>query len=387
LAERILRALPAEERELWRFDPDRSALRRVEGDSEVNLHNLFLEYRASRRSARAGLVRKYADLATSMLSEIPALWIGAMKNVIPVVRSEFTDITLEIKSRELGKEFESLSLPLAGDLRIRLVYDFGSFVGHLRPENLATWGRTAEEVRQQAVANLARLEPPTWVDSGEGFHRLDSPDSYAESMFQLGSVVDALPFAADAVLLPCNRGILLAADGKSEASLDAMLREGFRCLHEEPWGISGTMIKRGPEGWDVATPPVSLAPLAHDLAVLNAGHDYHAQREALDSLHERIGRDVYTAEYSLIKRDDRLQSYCTWTKGVETLLPVADSVALMRDVESEDFLFASWQDVVEVAGARLQATPERPTRFLVTSFPDDHEWQALSNRASASQAG
>jgi hypothetical protein len=380
-AARLIRALPEDERELWRFDADRNSLKRRDGDMEINLQNMFLEYRSGGVFSRRDLVRKYVDLAVTRSREVPALWIAAMKNVIPVARSEFAEVTLEIKRRAKGEHHESLALPLAGDLRIRLVYDFGNFVTYIQPEQLQTWGKTPSEVLEQALANLGRLERPTWIDSGRGFQQLSSPESYGESMFQLPSVVAALPFAADAVLMPCNRGILLAADGKSETAMRAMLEEALRCLHQEPWPMSAARLAWNGEAWHSIAAPESLSAQAHDTEVLNSAQNYEAQREALDELHASTGRDVYTAAFGIIKRNEHLESYCTWTKGVETMLPVTDCVAFVRELEGEDFLMVPWHDALEICASHLQATAEQPTRWLVASFPDDAEWRALSERA------
>jgi hypothetical protein len=380
-AARLIRALPEDERAMWSFDADTSALKRREGDMEINLQNMFLEYRSGGVFNRGDLVRKYADIATAQAREVPALWVAAMRNVFPVVRSEFAEVTLELKRRESGEAFEPLVLPLAGDLRVRLVYDFGNYVTYLSPEQLRTWGKAPADVLEHALANLGRLQRPTWIDSGRGFRQLHSSVSYGESMFLLESVVSALPFAADAVLMPCNRGILLAADGKSRAGVEAMLDEALRCLQQEPWPISSVMLSRGASGWELRDPPGGLEQKAHDVDVVNRAQNYAAQKDALDALHERTGRDVYVAGFRIVRREGGALSFCSWTRGVEALLPVADSVVLMRDLEGKDSLMVPWKDVAEICGARLRATIERPARFLVTSFPEEDEWRALSARA------
>lgn len=380
LAQRLLRALSAEEIPNWTFDAERGALRHS-GGSEISLHNLFLEYCASGVFGRAALIRKYADLSQAQSREIPALWVAAMKNIYPVVRSEFVETTIEIKCRATGSKMDPVVLPMAGDLRIRLVYDFGSFVTYVKGEDLLTWGKSPANVLEHAVANLGLLEKPAWVDSGLGFFCLASPMSYSESMLLLDSVVTALPFAPHAVFLPCNRGILLAADDRSERAVESMFTEASRCLHDEPWPMSATLCKRGSEGWQQAEPPANAAAVAHSLFVQHRADFYASQKEELDALHETRNHDVFVANCSLLCKENLWESYCVWTQGVESLLPVTDWIALLPQEEGAQFIRVYWQDVLEICGPRMQPTSESPPRFLVNCFPTPTEWSALSARA------
>jgi hypothetical protein len=235
----------------------------------------------------------------------------------------------------------------------------------------------------QALANLGRLEKPTWVEQDAGFHRLVSPMSYGESMLQLESVVAALPFAQHAVFLPCSRGILLAADARSEAAVIALLREGLRCLQEEPWPMSSTVCRRGPDGWEAVEPALGARPLAHMLELQVMSLNYSAQKEALEAWHEAAGEDAYVAEFTVLGNDDEWTSYCVWTQGVKTLLPVTDWVALVPSDEDAEFLRVPWDQVVAKCASLLRATPESPARYLVDSFPTPGEWEALRQVALA----
>ena len=382
-AARLIRALPADQAPDWSCDLVRGLLTHPSG-MELSLQNMLVEYRASSVFSRSSLINKYTALALAQSQEIPALWITAARNVIPVVRSEFAETTVEIKSRANGAKMDSVVLPLAGDLRVRLVYDFGQFVSYVKGEQLRTWGQSEEDVLQRALSNLGRLKTPEWVDSGRGFHQLASEESYAESMALLDSVVAKLPFAIDALLMPCNRGVLLAADGRSEEAISAMIAEAIRCSQEEPWPMSATLLcKRSDGQWAEAAPPASAADLAHKLFLQHRADFYAAQKEELDALHERSGRDVFVASCALIGTDQAWESYCVWSEGVESLLPITDWVALIQADEEDKFLRVSWPDLVEICRGRLQATSESPPRFLVNSFPDSDEWALLSTREIA----
>lgn len=382
LASRIISALPAHDRRQWTFDAESGTLK-DEAGAQISLQNMFLEYTNSGVMARGALVRKYSDIASAQSREIPAYWVASMRNVIPVVRSEFVESALQIKFRATGTTFEQVVLPLAGDLRIRLVYDFGTFVRYVQPEHLATWGKSVEDVLAQALANLGALDAPVWRDLGHGVFRLISTMSYAESMLQLDKVLRALPFAEHAVLMPCNRGILLASDERSEDGMKAMLEEAARCLHAEPWPMSGVICRRHAGSWEVIELPARLSQLAHSLEVQHLAQVYVDQKSQLEAVNEEAGRDVYVAEFALFGKDGIFESYSVWTEGVGTLLPATDWVAVNPDGEARDFVRVTWQDLRRTCGARLAPTSDHPPRYLVNSFPDADEWSAL-NRLAAS---
>lgn len=374
-ATRLLRALPNGGGD-WVVDLDGPNLRHP-GGVEINLVNLFLEYSRSPVSVRASLIEKYASLALASTLEPSDLWIEAAPNLYPVVRSEFVETMIEIRLRGETPGYDPIVFPFAGDLRVRLMYDFGASLTYVRGEKLKTWGQPADAVLERAKANLGRLVPPRWVDLGGGVHQLHSEASYEESFLLLDSVLRMLPFAASAVLMPCNRGVLLAADGNSTEAVEAMLLKAEQMMMEAPWAMSATMVRRSEGGWEAVQAPEPCANLAHGLAIRDRAEHYAAQKEALDAWHQQQDEDIFVAALTVIKIADQWQGYCVWAQGVRTLLPVADWVALVPENDGDNHVRVPWQDVVDICGARLQPTAENPPRWLVESFPDGAEWERL----------
>ena len=380
-AARLLRALPKENGD-WTVDLESQALRHP-GGMEISLFNLFLEYSRSSPSARPGLIEKYASLALANTREVPDLWIEAAPNLYPLVRSEFVESTIEIRQRGETPGYDPVVFPFAGDLRVRLMYDFGPSLTYVRGAKLKTWGQPADAVLERAKANLGRLAPPQWADLGRGVFQLCSEVSFEESFLLLDSVVRALPFAASAVLMPCNRGVLLAADGGSKDALEAMLFKAEQMMLEAPWPMSSTMCRRGEHGWEVVDPPEACANLARSLAIRHRAEFYSSQKDALDAWHQEHDEDIYVAEFTAMQIDEHWQSYCVWGQGVRALLPVTDWIALVPEADREQHIRVNWQDVVDICGPRLQPTDESPPRFRVESFPDAAEWERLTARQLA----
>jgi len=375
-AARLMRALPKEDGD-WTLDLENQSLRHPRG-VEINFINLFLEYSRSPFLARKGLMEKYASIALATTREIPDLWVEAAPNLYPTLRSEFVDSTIEIRRRGSdAPRDDSVVFPFAGDLRVRLMYDFGSSLTYVRSEKLNTWGQPAEAVLERAKANLGRLDPPQWADLGQGVFQLRSEQSFEESFLQLDSVVRRLPFADNAVFMPCNRGILLAADGRSEEALEAMLSQAERMMLEAPWFMSSTMCRRGDQGWEVVAPPKSGANLARGMELRNLAEFYSSQKDALEPWLQQRGDDVYVCDFTVLKVRGQWQSYCVWGQGVRALLPVTDWVAV---TSGGAHIQVNWQDVLDICGPRLQPTSESPPRFRVDSFPDAAELERLTAR-------
>jgi hypothetical protein len=378
-ASRLANAFPPEDKAQWRFDAAKGALLHA-GGSELSLQNMFLEYASNPSSARSGLIRKYAALAYAHTREIPDLWIQAACDIIPTIRSRFVESTVAARCRAEGTSLDALEFPFAGDLRIRLMYDFGDYMGYVKAAKLQTWGQPRHAVLERATANLGQMQTPTWNEVTPGVFKLSSPGSFEESLIQLDSVVRMLPFAADAALMPCNRGILLAADSRSVDAVESMLLEAEKAL-DSPWPMSSTMCRRTSDGWTEFQAPERCANLAHGLAVRHLAEFYSAQKAVLDEVNETRGRDLYVAEYSVVRIDDIWQSYCVWSEGVPSLLPVPDWVAILPEGDDSEHIRVPWKDVVEICGARMAATEDELPRFEVHSFPDAAEWAALQARS------
>lgn len=364
----------------WQFDPDQSALRHP-GSGTINLTNIFLEYSAAPRAARKDLLRKYDAMMQQGLAETPKLWELAGKHIYPVIRCVHDAVTLEIATRNgEGKLPGMVSWPLAGDLMVRLVFDRGESLAHVQEELADTWGQGLDALKERALRNLASLPRPRWQALEDGVYQVVSEVSYEESFLLVNAVVDALPFASSAVLMPTNRGVLLACDGTSPQALRSMLGYAERSLRENPWPMAATMLHREAGEWREFVPVGELATLHASLSRLSIAITYNDQQAALQ---KHLGNDIFVGTYSLIRRGDgpdSLRSWSSWTKDVPTLLPQTDLVVLGRPRADgkHDMLMVSWSSLVKSCGSRMKQTAERPARFMVEEFPSDEEWQVLS---------
>jgi hypothetical protein len=366
----------------WSYDARAGALRQEQGNGVLHLQNIFLEYLNSSRGGRAALLDKYASMMHDIAHEIPAMWTLAAKAIYPVVRSTYDAAFLEIHSRMQGGAplRPAVCWPLASDLNLRLVYDHGASLAHVNQDQLQTWGQSQDAVRQKAFDNLRALERPTWQEISPGVHQIVSTVSFEETLFLVDAVMERLPFAATAAVMPANRGVLLAADGTSDQAMLALLDHASSTLRENPWPMSATLLQRQGSEWVEFIPQGLVLQRLRSLQQINLHGVYRDQAELLQ---KELGEDVFVATFALIQRGEGLEnvrSWCTWSEGVPTLMPMTDLVVIAKQRADGEFgpgLMLEWAHLWNVCGHRMQASVDSPSRFMVKSFPDATEWQQL----------
>lgn len=369
----------------WHFDPEQAAIRHAD-DGTINLTNIFLEYSNASRAVRRDLLLKYEAMMQQAHAETPKLWGLAAKHIYPTIRSVHDTMTLEIATRKGdGKMPRTVSWPLAGDFIVRLMFDRGQSLAHVHEDLADTWGQNVESLKTRALGNLAALPRPLWQAVDDGVYQIVSEVSYEESFLLVNAVVEALPFANTAVLMPTNRGVLLSCDGNNPDALRRMLGHAERCLRENPWPMGATMLHREAGEWREFIPTGELAEVHGSLARLNSAITYNDQQVALQ---KHLGDDIFVGTYSLLRRGegpDSLRSWSSWTKDVPTLLPQTDLVILGRPRTDgkHDMLMVTWSALMQSCGNRMKETGEQPARFMVEEFPSDEEWNVLAREGEA----
>jgi hypothetical protein len=300
-------------------------------------------------------------------------------------------MTVEIDNRDSAEPFSlQVRQPWGDDVVMVLLYDFGQHMSYV-PEHIADiWGVPREEIWARAMSNLRALARPRWEPLDAGVFRIVSDVAYEETFVLVDEVVGALPVAGRPVFAIPNRGVLLAADSTDRAAVNALGAQSRQHMENGPWPLSGWLIERTPTGWGCYTPPDELAAAAHSLRTLDLARTYHDQKAALEKLHTRTGTDVFVATYAVRSHPDtpdQLRSWCTWSAGVETLLPKTDHVIFNAAPGSNnpDLLFVPWASVERLCGHYLKPTDEDPPRYRVAGFPTAAEWTALQAASADAQ--
>ena len=382
-ADALTTALAREGHTDWKFDPEQQSLIH-DGGSIMHLVNFHTQYAAARRADRAALVDHCVAMCLSLQMQPPKDWSEAADGVRLVVRSRYDMASMEVDPDNPRTDVRStVSWPLEGDLKLRLVYDFGRHVSHVAMEDMEAWGERESAVKARAMENLAALPAPEWKELAADVFQIDPDVEFAESNMLLASVIARLPFKDRVAVIVPNRSILLAADSGSDAAMTTMLNEAIRCLQNKPWPMSGDVFIRQGGQWRMLERDGEIGKLLHVLDTLNMAGIYEGQKAAIDSHNESIGRDVYVATFSVIERDGSLSSWSSWAEGCITLLPETDVVVLGRHngkAEPSEHLPVAWKDLRRVMGAQMQPNGSNPPRYFVDFFPDDAQWEELEKR-------
>jgi hypothetical protein len=364
----------------WRYDPADAALTNTEDTRKFFVDNSWLEYSRAPRATRSALLEKYLHLIVGSEDEVPKLWSVAANHIYGCLRSRHQLVSLEIDSRGTpGGVPKPLSKPWHGDLDIVLMYDFGQHMTGVTPDTADPWGQAHDAIFDRARANLAALERPSWEELGDRVFQIASDVTFEESFVLVNAVWKSLPVQGDPVVAIPNRGVLFATGADNAAGLSRLIAEAQRSMQERPWALSATLLRRSGDTWQPFVPDAELACAAHTFELVSLAITYSGQQKALEKYFERENVDVYVAKFDFMRTGgsvDNIESWCSWTEGVESLLPQTDVVVLGRSVEGIPARIVRWPDVVRICGHHLQATQEDPPRFRVRSFPLE-EWPLL----------
>lgn len=120
-------------------------------------------------------------------------------------------------------------------------------------------------------------------------------------------------------------------------------------------------------------------PLSTELRGFSQMQNWCDYQETKSPLQELVGEETFVAEFTVVERNDRLESYCVWTKDVRSLLPKTDLVAFASSKGGlgMSHKLVTWEDAERVAGYLLQPHDGYPRRFLVEGFPTPGELDVM----------
>lgn len=347
----------------------------ADGGHVINLHNLYAEYCAAGRQER---VRQLARvLALVQRAELPAGFAEVRAHLMPVLRGR--GMAEYLRLTELGKDTEPASgflfLPFSSDTILTLMVDGEQSMQSFRSEQLAQWGVSVDEALAAAMDNLRDATVDRVVQVERGVFAGDWNDAYDSSRLLLPDLAHRIAGANPLAMAPA-RGTLLLASGNDIDAVRAMVALAQRIADTETRPVSA-LLYRYQDGRPVAHVPDD-APARSALDSLGRQYlygDYAAQKETLDELHEREGSDLFVASYKVMRdtASGIAYSMCSWTRGVDALLPRTDRVALvdLDDEHMRELIVVPWDALHAACGELMQPVPDAwPARYRVTGFPE-----------------
>ncbi len=286
------------------------------------------------------------------------------------VRSQAT-LSISNLQMSLASGFDSPSTipmqPIGGDLVWCVVIDFPHTMQIAGRDALVERGVSFEEALETGKAQLADPIEEWAVMDGRVFSVL-AEDDYTASRAFLPGALDRLPFDGDKVIFhPGRRDLMIVSADDPEGI--AMAAQFVVENQEVASPISFSPVVGSDGNWqqlDVAsTHPAFEA--CRMLTVLDGLLTYEPQQHLLM---QQFDDELFVASYKAVQLDGDVMSYGVWTKGVETLLPHTDLVAIV-DLETAENLMVPWLDVERVCEEMFTATNHYPRRTLVPAKPSE----------------
>ncbi|MGM9479978.1 hypothetical protein ACS5PN_02150 [Roseateles sp. NT4] len=314
-----------------------------------------------------------------MSQQIPTDFEAAKPHLRPLLRGRWHVEVPRLRAQIEGASYDGhlASMPFSQDAVVLLGYDLPERTEHIAPEHLAAWGISFQQGLKVAIANLRALSEPKFHTLKSGARVSDWPDGYDASRILLPEVMRQCGIDGDLIMMVPSRraGILVASASSLEAQL-WMLGCSRQLIEEQGGLISAAMFRyqdRRVTSYQPSDP--HLASKLGELQKVAAHALYGEQKEALQALHAKQGKDIFVASYKVVERPGSWLSACSWTKGITSLLPKTDLVNMVvvdpTGGDRHQVKILEWETARQLAGERLREVDAFPPRYLVSEFPPD----------------
>ena len=213
---------------------------------------------------------------------------------------------------------------------------------------------------------------------GDHLYVFVSGDAFDATRMLLLEAIRSFELNGPPVAIPLNRDSLMVtgADDVEGLEILATLAEKKK---DEARPICPIPHKLVGDEWVAWLPPPDH-PHHEKFRLLEQGFlagEYAEQKSLLDKRHEQTGEDVFVATFSAAERDEKLMSFCVWSKDVPTWLPKTEFVGLYEtDAKHADFV--SWDRLLAVVGHLMTPLDCYPPRWLVEDFPSKDQIEKMS---------
>lgn len=354
------------------------------GETRIYLGNAYRVYCSQWPWQRGRDVRRFVSAMGELGRPVPA-FEEARERLRPGLRDAFLLETLRLQQLASGHEMpRPPHLRFSSRVSLLAYLDSDDGMAMVGERELAAWGKDFDEILAIARANLdvRTVAPPARL--AEGIYLVSTGDCYDPGRLLLPRVLAALDVTGDVVaFVPSWHALILTGDG-DPALLGAALELAKKTYAEDPRPISMLpLVRRGTSWQDLVLPLGHPAePLLREMRVRELVEIYGQQKTLLEKANAASGEDVFVASYTGVKRDDgQFSSYCVWSRGVPTLLPEAEEVALVDpERPDQDRLLGRhpFDAVRRACGHLLTPCDDVPARHRVVEFPSADDLARLA---------
>lgn len=361
------------EREGVLLDPraDEERFMVIDQGQEHDLGPLYERFLAlPARSRRYFLLRALRGAPITAEIDVPT-YEDLQRRLLPRLRSgAFLDLA-RLDDLNRGRAPRGRHVHLAGEIYVAVVIDGERSMMAVTAPMLDDWGISFEQVRTDALENLARIDDEPLGMLSPGLWMGPWDDGYAASRILL---TERLRVCEAPIVAAPNRETLLVADRHDGSALSAMVSL-IESVTESGHALSRTLFRLDGDVLHPWTLPTTHPAARHHrrLCALERVRRYGEQQWLLQ---EASGEDVYVASAELDEtKDGDVISRALWTEGVQALLPEVDRVHLLSasdDGTSSRLLVAALADLADLVGV-VERTDELLPRYRTLRFPTDEE--------------
>ena len=264
-----------------------------------------------------------------------------------------------------------------------LVYDLPHAMSQVNGRQLVRWQVDFDEAMHVAIENLRRISEQGLAQIAPGVWMSTWRDNYDPSRLLLVDMINAHEVDGDPVAMVPNRDTLLLTGSQDEKGLEIMAIAAEKAI-QQPRPIHAMPLSLEFGAWTPFLPPKEMSAYARckQMVVNSLGQDYVEQKRLLTAMSHKLDGDLFVASYGVMRntRTGELASFCTWTRGVDSLLPRTDLIHFMDTERPEGqnlVASASWQLVEEVVGELLSPLETYPERHRTRSFPGEEQIEAF----------
>ncbi len=315
----------------------------------------------------------------------------AMGVLLPGVRHiGFFDSTwlladIQHPNRPHREKCPALARRLGEHLGVGLFLDSPASMQGVGPSKLDKWGLTLEAAFERALDNLAKREPKPLEKLADGLYVSAWQDCYDTARLLLDDTFRGLDLPGDPVVVAPTWTHLVVTGDDCPGLLMAALTVSEKIVETEGRPTSCVPLVRRQGAWETLELPRGhgCEPSLRRLRAFDLVDPYADQKRLIDKIHERDGTDIFVATFTGLQNKDtgHTYSYCTWTKGVEALLPRADVVFfgdLDRPEGSQTVGRFAWDVVWHHCHELMEPTEHVLPRFRVRSFPAPAQLEAMA---------
>lgn len=339
-----------------------------EESATINLRNLYIEYCGKTSRERSAFLRR-SCIGFAKQVEVPEEFEDAKHDLLPALRSKAMSEVMRLDVEIQGSKWlELAAIPVSDHLEACLVYDLPTTIQFVTKEMLDKWGVSLFEAAEDARRNLEQKESVIGK-VGDHLYVFVSGDAFDATRMLLLEQIRSFDLNGPPVAIPLNRDSLMVTGADDAEGLE-ILATLVEKKKDEARPICPIPHKLVGDEWVAWLPPPDH-PHHEKFRLLQQGFlagEYAEQKSLLDKRHEQTGEDVYVANFSVAERDEKIMSFCVWSKDVPTWLPKTEFVGLY-ETDSKHTDFVSWDRLLAVAGHLMTPLDYYPPRWLVEDFP------------------